>query len=60
VIRRAVTGAVVVLALGGAFLGHASADTTQTRHKVCVLGPTPQAPNQEGFCVTWVDLLPTN
>jgi hypothetical protein len=53
--RRIITGVVVALALGGGFVGHASAAEDTTRHKICVLGPTPQAPDQEGICITWVD-----
>lgn len=53
--RRLLTAAVLLLALGGGFVNHASASSTTTRHKICVLGPTPQAPSQEGICITYAD-----
>jgi hypothetical protein len=53
--RRIVISTLVVLAVGGGLAGHAAAAEQGSRHKICILGPTPQAPNQEGFCITWTD-----
>ena len=46
--------ATCVLALAGGVAAPALAADTQ-RHKLCVLGPTPQAPDQEGICIGWDD-----
>ena len=54
--RRIIIASLAALAVGGGFAGHASASQPESsRHTLCLFGPTPQAPNQEGICITWVD-----
>jgi hypothetical protein len=50
---RLVIAAVLVTIAGSAIApAFAAADSPQRqRIDVCVLGPTPQSPNQEGICV---------
>jgi hypothetical protein len=55
VTRRLVLAACALAVLGGV-AAPALADTGSQRHKVCVLGPSPQAPNQEGICIGWDDV----
>jgi hypothetical protein len=54
---RLVLAAALALAVGGGLAAPALAADTTARHKVCVLGPTPAYPNQEGICIGWNDPL---
>jgi hypothetical protein len=53
--RRLVVAALVACTVTGGLAAPALAGSPENdRHKLCVLGPTPAYPNQEGICVTWV------
>jgi hypothetical protein len=54
---RLVLATALALAVGGGLAVPALAAQDTTRHKVCVLGPTPAYPNQEGICIAWNDPL---
>jgi hypothetical protein len=58
VTRRRLVLAVLALSAGAGLATPAMAATSDANHKVCVMGPTPAAPNQEGLCVWWSDPLP--
>ena len=55
--RLVLAGALAVAVGGGLAVPALAADNDTTRHKLCVLGPTPAYPNQEGICIGWNDPL---
>jgi hypothetical protein len=55
---RLVVTCAVALAVGGGLALPALASQPENRHVVCVGGPTPDYPNQQGFCVGISDPLP--
>ncbi|HUR51525.1 MAG TPA: hypothetical protein VMZ11_05330 [Mycobacteriales bacterium] len=50
---RLVLAGVLVCAVGGGLAAPAMASSPEKKHKICVLGPTPAYPNQEGICVAF-------
>ena len=56
--RRIALAGLTLAVLGGGLAVPALASTADSAHKVCVLGPTPVAPKQQGLCLWWDDPVP--